>query len=69
MVNTLTDGAVITENERASEVMKARYAHGDEWESYISDKFEEAGIPPVFYKIFDGLSDRIADYQYEGNWI
>lgn len=69
MVNTLTDGAVITENENASEVMKARYAHGDEWESYISDKFEEAGIPPVFYKIFDGLSDRIADYQYEGNWI
>ena len=69
MVNTLTDGAVITENERASEVMKARYAHGDEWESYISDKFEEAGIPPVFYKIFDGLSDRIADYQYDGNWI
>jgi hypothetical protein len=49
--------------------MKARYAHGDEWQNYISDKFEEAGIPPVFYKIFDGLSDRIADYQYKGNWI
>lgn len=69
MVNNLTDGAIITENEKASEVMKARYTHGDEWQNYISDKFEEAGIPPVFYTINDGLSDRIADYQYEGNWI
>lgn len=69
MVNNLTDGAVITENEKASEVMKARYIHGDEWQNYIADRFEEAGIPPVFYKVNDGLSDRIADYQYEGNWI
>jgi hypothetical protein len=69
MVNNLTDGAIITENEKASEVMKARYTHGDEWQNYISEKFEEAGIPPVFYTINDGLSDRIADYQYEGNWI
>jgi hypothetical protein len=69
MVNNLTDGAFITENETASEVMKARYAHGDEWQNYISDRFEEAGIPPVFYTINDGLSDRIADYQYTGNWI
>jgi hypothetical protein len=53
----------------SSEVMKARYTHGDEWQSYIAEKFEEAGIPPVFYTINDGLSDRIADYQYKGNWI
>jgi hypothetical protein len=53
----------------SSEVMKARYTHGDEWQNYIAEKFEEAGIPPVFYTINDGLSDRIADYQYKGNWI
>ena len=69
MVNNLKDSATIIENEKASEVMKARYIHGDEWQNYISGKFEEAGIPPVFYTINDGLSDRIADYQYEGNWI
>jgi hypothetical protein len=53
----------------ASEVMKARYAHGDEWQDYIADKFEECGIQPTFFKINDGLSDRIADYQYDENWI
>lgn len=53
----------------SSEVMKARYAHGDEWQTYIAEKFEESGIPPVFKTINDGLSDRIADYQYKGNWI
>jgi len=69
MAKNLNEGAVITSEKNASEVMKARYIHGDEWQSYIAEKFEGAGIPPVFNKINDGLSDRIADYQYEGNWI
>ena len=63
------EGAIITANESVSIVMKSRYEHGEEWQDYISDKFEGVGIPPVFNKINDGLSDRIADYQYEGNWI
>jgi hypothetical protein len=69
MAKKLNEGAQITNEKNSSEVMKARYTHGDEWQSYIADKFEGAGIPPVFYTINDGLSDRIADYQYEGNWI
>jgi len=69
MAKKLKEGAQITNEQNSSEVMKARYTHGDEWQSYIADKFEGAGIPPVFYTINDGLSDRIADYQYEGNWI
>jgi hypothetical protein len=63
-----TIGGVSTK-QLASEVMKARYIHGDEWQDYIADKFEEAGIQPEFFTINDEFSDREADYQYEKNWI
>ena len=62
-----TIGGVSTK-QLASEVMKARYIHGDEWQDYIADKFEEAGIQPEFFTINDDFSDREADYQYEKNW-
>jgi hypothetical protein len=63
------EGAVITVDESVSIVMKSRYEHGEEWQSYISDKFEEVGIQPTFNRIKDALGERIADYQYQGVWV
>jgi hypothetical protein len=63
------EGAIITADESVSIVMKDRYTHGEEWQDYISDKFEEVGIQPVFHRIKDALGERIADYQYEGVWV
>jgi len=63
------EGAVITAEESVSIVMKDRYTHGEEWQDYISDKFEEVGIQPVFKRIKDALGERIADYQYKGVWV
>ena len=63
------EGAIITADESVSIVMKSRYEHGEEWQSYISDKFEEVGIQPTFIRIKDVLGERIADYQYPGVWV
>lgn len=63
------EGAIITADESVSVVMKSRYEHGEEWQSYISDKFEEVGVQPTFIRIKDALGKRIADYQYEGVWV
>jgi len=63
------EGAIITADESVSVVMKSRYEHGEEWQSYISDKFEEVGVQPTFIRIKDALGERIADYQYEGVWV
>lgn len=43
--------------------------HGDEWQDYIADKFEEVGIQPTFIRVRDSLGERIADYQYSGVWV
>lgn len=60
----------ITQREQeASNVMKARYSHGDEWESYVADTFEEMGIQPINETFNDGIADRIADYRYDGTWV
>lgn len=63
------EGAQITAENAVSEVMKARYYHGHDWQDYIADKFEEMGIQPKFKTINDGLGNRYADYQYEGTWV
>lgn len=65
----VTNGNKITAQSSVSNVMKDRYNHGDEWETYISDKFEEVGITPTFVRIKDELGERIADYQYPGVWV
>lgn len=60
----------ITQREQeASNVMKARYSHGDEWETYVADTFEEMGIQPINETFNDGIANRIADYRYDGTWI
>ena len=63
------EGAFITAETAVSEVMKARYYHGDGWQDYISDRFEGVGIKPTFKTIYDGIANRRADYQYNGFWI
>jgi len=68
MAKSTQNGVEITA-ELASEVMKSRYKHGSEWQSYVYAQFQAAGIQPTFFKVNDGLSERIADYQYDGNWI
>ena len=65
----VADGSKITTRSSVSNVMRARYQHGDEWQNYITDKFEEMGIQPTFIKIKDSLGNRIADYQYANMWI
>ena len=60
---------ITQKKQEASNVMKDRLAHGDEWESYIADKFEEMGIQPINQTHNDGYGDRIADYRYTDNWI
>ena len=65
----VTRGNKITVKSSVSDVMNDRREHGDEWQNYISDKFEELGISPTFKRIKDSLGTRIADYQYEGVWV
>ena len=60
---------ITQKKQAASNTMKDRFAHGDEWESYVADKFEEMGIQPINETHNDGFGDRIADYRYEDNWI
>lgn len=62
-------GNKITSESSVSDVMKQRREHGEEWQSYISGKFEEMGIEPTFIRIKDELGERIADYQYPGVWV
>lgn len=65
----VTRGNKITAKSSVSDVMNDRREHGDEWQNYISDKFEELGISPTFKRIKDSLGTRIADYQYDGVWV
>ena len=67
-----TENSVSNVNDSHQALATARkkmYEHGEEWQSYISDRFEELGIQPKFFKVKDPLGMRIADFQYEGKWI
>lgn len=68
--SVVLDNEYITqEKQEASNVMKSRYSHGDEWETYVADTFEEMGIQSINETFNDGIADRIADYRYEGTWV